>query len=664
MRVYEFSKKNGIPNKELLQILRDNGFDLPSHMSLLPDDAQVFLEKQLHKKTSSSPITAEIKKETMQTIQIPQVPVPPVPEKEVIRPTVKPVIPKVVPEVTLPLMPMSLTQAAHIMGKPVSELILTLLKQRIVTTKNQILSEKILEQLARQYSIKTVPVEATKDASVHAAPLVSEGVQEERLPVVVVIGHVDHGKTTLLDFIRKTRIAAKEKGGITQHLGAYEAKTDHGNVVFLDTPGHEAFSMMRVRGIKVADIAILVVAADDGIMPQTIEAIKLAKEVGLPVIVAINKVDKATPSQIEAVKRGLTQHDLAPEEWGGQTVCVPISAKLGQGINELLEVVILQSQLMELKANMRVPARGFVLESKLEKGRGPVATIICQHGILHVGDYFVCGSTQGKVSSLVDFAGKRVQEARPSIPVQVAGFASLPQTGDLFEVVLQEEMKRGRTAMAETRSTASARQVQHENALNIIIKTDGASSKEALLNSITKLSGKAFKEFYVISAGVGAITESDVVLASDTKSIIYGLHAKVEPNAATLAQKLGVLIKLYDIIYKMLEDLHTVAEQGRPVKKVLRKIGEATVLKVFDIKNLGVIAGAQVKSGRFSKDGKVIVFRGKFKVGEGMIKSLQRDRKSVKEVHTGFECAFMIEGFTEWQPEDRVECYLEMAELE
>ena len=663
MRVYEFSKKYGITNKDLLQLLHENNFDIASHMSIMPDDAQVFLEKHMHKSTSSSPTTTEIKKETMQIIQTPKS----LPEKkvveEVIRPIPKPIIPKVVNEITFIVEPMSLAQAAEKMGKPVSELILTLLKQGTAATKNQILSEKILEQLAVQYGIKTVALEKQKGASVHAAPLVMDGVREERLPVVVVIGHVDHGKTTLLDFIRKTRIAAKEKGGITQHLGAYEAKTDHGNVVFLDTPGHEAFSMMRSRGIKVADIAILVVAADDGIMPQTIEAIKLAKEVGLPVIVAINKIDKATPGQIEGVKRGLTQYDLAPEEWGGQTVVAPISAKLGQGINELLEVVVLQAQLMELTANMAVPARGFVLESKLEKGRGPVATIICQHGILRVGDYFSCGSTQGKVSSLVDFAGKRVQEARPSIPVQVAGFTSLPHTGDLFEVIQPGELKRGRTSAAEL-NVPSARQVLHENALNLIIKTDGASSKEALLNSITKMSGKAFKEFYIISAGVGAITESDVMLASDTKSIIYGLHAKVEPNAAVLANKLNVTIKLYDIIYKMLEDLHVVAEQGRPVKKVLRKIGEATVLKVFDIKNLGVIAGAQVKSGRFSKDGKVIIFRGKFKVGEGMIKSLQRDRKSVKEVHTGFECAFMVEGFTEWQPDDRVECYLEMAELE
>ena len=477
--------------------------------------------------------------------------------------------------------------------------------------------------------------------------------------MAVVIGHVDHGKTTLLDFIRKTRVAAKEKGGITQHLGAYEVKTAQGNLVFLDTPGHEAFSFMRARGIKVADIAILVVAADDGVMPQTVEAITRAKLAGIPIIVALNKMDKATPAQVETVKRQLAQHDLVPEEWGGPIPCMPISAKLGTGIDELLDVIVLQSQLMELKANLSVPARGFVLESKIEKGRGPVATVICQHGILRVGDYFIAGTTSGKVSSMVDSSGKRVQEAYPSVPVQVAGFAELPQAGDAFEVATQEEVKKRVVQGAEQRPDLFLKKTLSEKEIPIIVKADNASSKEALLNALSKISSD-HRTVTVVTAAVGDITESDVMLASDTGSFIYGFHTKPSANAAELAQKKAVVIKTFDIIYKLLEDISLLLEAGKPVKMITKKIGEASVLKVFDIKGLGIVAGAHVKTGRFVKDGKVIVWRGKSKAGEGTIKGLQRDRKAVKEVHAGFECAFLVDGFDTWEPDDRVECFQEV----
>ena len=479
---------------------------------------------------------------------------------------------------------------------------------------------------------------------------------------MVVIGHVDHGKTTLLDFIRKTRVAAREKGGITQHLGAYEAKTKYGSIVFLDTPGHEAFSLMRARGIKTADIAILVVAADDGVMPQTVEAIKAAQSINIPIIVALNKIDKVAPAQLEKVKHSLVQYGLTPEEWGGQTVVMPISAKLGQGVDQLLEVVSLQSQLMELVANPNVAARGFILESKLEKGLGSIATVICQQGILRVGDYFIAGNVQGRVSTLIDSAGKRIKEVHPSIPVQVAGFDELPRVGDSFEVVLPEEYKKARQAQVTTSSKFKGSAVAREHALSLIIKTDNVSSMEAVLGALKKLSGKAFKEFHVLHGAVGSINESDVVLASDTGALIYGLHTKAESSALVAAQKYKVTIKLFDIIYKMLEDLELVAEQGKPVKMVTKKTGEAVVLKVFDIKSLGVIAGAQIKSGICTRNGKLVIWRGKYKVGEGAIKSLQRDKKAVKEVHAGFECAFLVDGFTEWQIDDRVECYIESPE--
>lgn len=650
MRIYEFAKKHALANKELIALLNENGFNVESHMALLSDEAQQFLENHLG--------SASKKKEAPEQKKIIKSSVDEVSVVEKMAPK-KPGAPESLAG-QIVVRPLAVSEAAHAFNKGVSEVILTLLKQGIVATKNQILTEKIVEKLAHAYGITPiVKSEQKSDIVVAQASRVIEGQTEQRLPVVVVVGHVDHGKTTLLDFIRKTRVAAKEKGGITQHLGAYEARTEHGSLVFLDTPGHEAFARMRIRGLKVADVAILVVAADDGIMPQTIEAIKRVKEVGLPVVVAINKIDKATPAQIEGVKRGLAQHGLMPEEWGGDIVCMPISAKTGQGVDALLEVVVLQSQLMDLLANLTMPARGCVLESKMEKGRGPVATVICHDGILKVGDYFVAGNVRGRVNSLVDSWGNRITEVQPSHPVLVAGFEELAQAGDLFEVVSAAEFKKDRPV---AHKASSLRQATHENSLNLIIKADNASSREALLGAIEKMSGKAFQEFYIVSAGIGPVTESDIVLAADTKSYVYVLHGKIEANAVALMQKLQVTVKSFDIIYKLLEDLAVLAEQGRPLKKVLRKIGEATVLKVFDIKNLGVIAGAQVKTGRFVREGKVVVWRGKYKVGEGPIKSLQRDKKAVKEVHAGFECAFMVDGFDAWEPDDRVECHVEMVE--
>jgi translation initiation factor IF-2 len=670
MRVYEFSKQHNIPNKELIDLLNKNGFTITNHMSLLSDAALLFLKNHFKKPEVSSPVSSLEKNVEKNIVEAPlPSSSPSISEKKMPQSlsssSPKPlsfsekrsgVIPQKPQELEIIAQSMALHEFAQKVNKPVSEIIIMLLKQGIVANKNQIISEKIIAQLAQQIGIKIIQPTAQKTEKIESVVITnSEGDRAPRLPIVVVIGHVDHGKTTLLDFIRKTRIAAKEKGGITQHIGAYEATTPQGNLVFLDTPGHEAFSMMRVRGLKVADIAILVVAADDGIMPQTVEAIKIAQSIGLPLIVAINKVDKASPQQIEGVKRGLSQYNLVCEEWGGQTVCIPISAKIGTGIDNLLEVVVLQAQLMDLTTSLKNPARGFILESKLEKGRGPVVTVICQEGTLHVGDFFIAGKQQGKISSLVDSLGNRIKEAYPSQPVQVAGFSALAQVGDSFEVVSAEDLKKQSTSQS---LPPSLRQMA-ENSLNIILKTDGSSSLEALLAAFAKMSGKTYKELHVINSGIGPILESDILLARNTGSLIYGLHVKASSYILSQAQQMDVTIKLFDVIYKLLEDIALVSEQGKPIKKVTRKTGEATVLKVFDIKNLGIIAGAQVREGRFVRDGKVIVWRGKRKVGAGNIKSLQRDRKTVKEVHGGFECAFMVEGFDEWQVDDRVECYAE-----
>ena len=689
IRVYEISKKMEISNKDLIKILHDKGFDVPSHMSVLSDEALKFLDT-LKKDVSSSkrkigPMPSNInnKLEQKKTVNIitsevinSDLPIKKMAEpkasqvvSQTISQAVSPVISpstekKIIPqsvENTITIASMTVGEFAQKADKPLSEVILTLIRQGTLATKNNLLNEKTVAQLAESYGLI---VEAPKTSKVFMGEkrveVKGHGKKEERLPIVVIMGHVDHGKTTLLDYIRKTRVAAKEKGGITQHLGAYEVTTPQGGIVFLDTPGHEAFSMMRIRGAKVADIAVLIVAADDGVMPQTIEAIKQAKAAELPIIVAINKMDKATPQQVEVVRKQLAQHDLVLEDWGGTTVSVKLSAKTGAGVDELLDVLILQSKLMELEAHPDMLAQGFVLESKIEKGRGPVATVICHNGTLRLGDNFIAGSTYGKVNSLINSAGERVEYILPSVPVSVGGFHELSRVGDEFKVVASANQIKNNKVLAQK---TILRQVPSKGAINLIIKTEGASSQEALLTAISKISIKLKKEFYIVHAGIGAITESDVTLASDTKSLIYGIHVKIDSIAQVLSQKLNVTVKLFDIIYKLLENLESLVESGKPVKIIKKKIGEASVLKIFDIKNLGVIAGAQVTSGRFSKDGTVVILRGKQKVGEGSIKSLQRDRKTVKEVHTGFECAFLINGFDAWEVNDKVECYLEEPEV-
>ena len=688
MRVYEFAKEHGLSSKDIIALLIKNGFEISSHMSVLSDEAIQFLNREAVKKTEKAP-AVEVKKPDFETQKVAPVKEQPKPvvaeeEKKVIKAPMMQQSPKTstpMPKLFEPkkeieekkaapapaqllLTPYTLSDLATKIHKTTSDLILTLLKWGILSNKNQLLTEELVSRIAQHYEIPTIKpvVEKTLEQKVSNKVSGTEHLKE-RVPVVVVMGHVDHGKTTLLDFIRKTRVAAKEKGGITQHLGAYEAKTPQGNLVFIDTPGHEAFSKIRVRGTKVADIVILVVAADDGIMPQTIEALKHAQSMGVSIVVAINKIDKVEKARIDVVKRDLaTQHNLLPEEWGGQTIYVPISAKTGLGVDKLLEMIVLQSQLMELQTQPTGNALGFVLESKLEKGRGPVATILTQQGSLKIGDHFVAGKTTGKVSSMVDSYGQRAIEIGPSHPVQVAGFSELPEAGDYFEVVDKDAYLKTKQTFTGQRQPGSQRTYQSGNDITLIIKTDTNSSKEALLESIAKVSKKNEKGFLVLQSGIGNVSEGDVMLASDTGARIFTLHVKTEPNAALLAQRIGVSISSFDIIYKLLENLQEVSTSMAPVKMVRTKIGEAFIRKVFDIKNLGIIAGAYVKQGIFSRDGTVTIWRGTKKVGEGKISSLQRDKNTVKEVHAGYECAFMVDDFKDWQVDDRVECFVERPE--
>jgi translation initiation factor IF-2 len=664
MRIYEFSKQVNVPSKQILELLHQGGYDVKSHMSILSNEALDFLNKKF-KQVQTPAVQKESKEikrkeekevvvEEKQPVKIePQakVEVKPLPEKEKIQKPIKEIV----------LQPMLVSQVAQEMEKPVNDVILTLLRWGIVAPKNQLLSEEVVVKLAEFYGIKAVKALGLKPKKEEIKKVaIAGGVLQERLPIIVVLGHVDHGKTTLLDFIRKTRIAAKEKGGITQHLGAYEATTPYGNIVFLDTPGHEAFTKMRLRGVRVADIAVLVVAADDGVMPQTIEAIKHIKSLDLPIIVAVNKIDKVDISRLEVIKRQLAQHDILPEDWGGQAIIVPISAKTGKGIDQLLEMIVLQSQMMELRADVKSLAKGYILESKLEKGRGLVATLICQHGVVKIGDFFRCGNTVGRVTSLIDSYGKRVQQVGPAIPIQVAGFEYMPEVGDFFEVVSKEDYLKARSTQELKSITLATSRGTTKEGFNLIIKADTNSSKEALFDSLEKVAKRTNVDFNIIHSGIGGITESDVELAYNTDARIIGLHIKPESNALALAQKRGVTVNLFDIIYKLLEALEQEAKASTQVMETVRtKIGEAFVRRIFDIPSIGVVAGSYVKEGRFSRDGYAMIWRGNKKIGEGKITSLQREKKSVKEVHTGFECGFIVEGFRDWSIDDRVECYIE-----
>lgn len=674
MRVYELSKELGVPAKELIERLLQEGISVKSHMSTLDEHAIALLQKKFgaHPESKEKPVE-QISKGQMQTQQIspresrkksrPTSSDNSVPSSPVLAPVVTPtkIIAEPVPEPTreIVLKPMIVSEAAQRLGVAINDLILTLLSWRIIAARNQLISEEIVAKLAQHYGVPVVKPREFKKEELTSLSVEATGELHRRLPVIVVVGHVDHGKTTLLDFIRKTRVVAKEKGGITQHLSAYEATTAHGNLVFLDTPGHEAFPKMRQRGIRVADIGILVIAADDGIMPQTVEAIKHLKTMGIPIIVAINKVDKAEPMQIERVKRQLAEQDLLPEEWGGQTICVPISALYGTGVDQLLEMISLQAELLELRASYTGDARGFVLESKIERGRGPVATVIFQHGTLRIGDYFICGKTGGRVSSIQNSFGKVIQEAVPPIPVLVAGFEDLPEAGDIIRVISKNEFRIEKQPQQSYASSALQAAVSGD-AINIIIKTDTNSSKEAVVDSIYKLVKKLDIGFNIIYAGVGSINESDVELAYNTSSEIIGLHIRAEANALSLARQRGVTITLYGIIYKLLENLEEQSEKAKPVETVRTKIGEAIVRRVFDIKGVGIIAGSYVQDGRFSKDGHIVAWRGRQKIGEGKIVSLQREKKSVKEVHAGYECGFVVAGITDWLVDDRVECFLDL----
>ncbi len=494
---------------------------------------------------------------------------------------------------------------------------------------------------------------------------------QPRSPVVVVMGHVDHGKTSLLDYIRHASVTSTEAGGITQHIGAYRVQINGRDITFLDTPGHEAFTSMRARGASVTDIAILVVAADDGIMPQTIEAINHAKAAGVSIIVAINKMDKegANPDKI---KEELTKYDLVCEEWGGDIICVPVSAKTGEGIENLLEMVCLTADVLELKANPDRLATGAVIEAKLDKGRGPIATVLVQNGTLHTGDVLIAGMAVGRVRVMRDDKGRTVKEAGPSVPVEIMGLADVPSAGDTFAAVEDEKLARElvekRRAEAKEEQFKAYHQVTLDNLfssieegtvkeLPIIVKADVQGSVEAVKQSLEKLSNEEVR-VRVIHGAVGAVSESDVMLAAASGAIIVGFNVRPHPSAQDNAKRDGIEIRLYRVIYDAIEDI-TAAMKGMLAPKFREvELGRVEVRQVYKITNVGMVAGSYVLDGKVARNGQVRIVRDGIIVGDDKIAGLQRFKDSVKEVAAGYECGISLEKFTDFKVGDIFEAYM------
>ena len=553
-----------------------------------------------------------------------------------------------------------------------SEVIKKLMMMGVMATINQEIDFDTATLVAMEFHAKTEKevVVTIEERIIDDSEDTDENLQP-RTPVVVVMGHVDHGKTSLLDAIRDANVTSTEAGGITQHIGAYRVYLGDREVTFLDTPGHAAFTSMRARGAQVTDIAVLVVAADDGIMPQTVEAINHAKAAGVAIIVAINKIDKpgADPDRI---KQQLTEYELVPEEWGGSTICVPVSAKQRTGIDNLLEMIILQADMMELKANPDRAGKGTVIEARLDKGRGPVATVLVQNGTLHAGDVIVAGTAVGRVRAMVDDRGNRVEEAGPSVPVEITGLAEVPSAGDVFNAVSDEKLARElveqrKQEMKEEQFAAyqkvtldnlfSQMQEGEMKELNIIVKADVQGSVEAVRQSLEKLSNDEVK-VRVIHGAVGAVSESDVMLANASNAIIVGFNVRPDPVAQSNAERDGVDIRLYRIIYDCIEEIEAAMKGMLAPKYREVALGRIEVRAVYKISNVGTVAGCYVLDGKVTRQSEIRVVRDGIVIAEDKIDSLKRFKDDVREVAQGYECGIGLTKFNDIKEGDIFEAYI------
>ncbi len=655
LRVYELAKQAGISSKKLISILDDLDISVKNHMSTIDGDTAKLVMDLIEEESGKSKKKPEkVQEKEKEKISGKK------PEKTTEKQQKTITIPDKI----------SVRDLGNYMGIEPVKIIKKLIDHGLMVNINAEIDFELAKKIAGEFGFDAVEEKTDNQDVLLEEDCDNPEDMKSRPPVVTVMGHVDHGKTSLLDAIRQTNITKREAGGITQHIGASEVEINGKRIVFLDTPGHEAFTTLRARGAKVTDIAILVVAADDGVMPQTVEAVNHAKAAGVPIIVAVNKIDKSTANP-ERVKQQLAEYDLIPEEWGGDTIFVNVSAKTGAGIDQLLEMVILVAEMAELKANYKCKASGVIIEAKLDKGRGPIATVLVQRGTLKVGDSIVAGIAYGRVRALFNSHGKRIKEAGPSTPVEVLGLSEVPTAGDILRAVSSE---REAKAIAEeqinkqretefTTPKISLNQLYEKlqkgevKELNLIIKADVQGSIEALKQSLEKCSTEEI-EVRIIHGAVGAITESDVMLASASDAIIIGFNVRPDSNAKKLAEKEKIDIRTYRIIYDVVDDVKSaIAGMLEPEYEEV-VLGRAEVRALFKVPAVGVVAGCFVTEGKITRNSKIRVIREGVVVYEGKIASLKRFKDDVKEVMSGYECGIGIEKFNDIKEQDVLEAFI------
>jgi len=637
IKVYELAKDLGITSSDLMAVLKDLGVSVTGGSSVLEAPTAEIVREMI---SQDKGIIRQAK-----TIEIPQ--------------------------------SFTVRELAEAMGLPNADVQKRLVEMGILATLNQQIGADVAQKVAEKWGY-TVKVTATQGPREHKpAKLAPQpkpkhaGKMVPRPPVITVMGHVDHGKTTLLDTIRRTNVTEQEFGGITQHIGAYQVEWNGKKITFLDTPGHEAFTAMRARGASVTDIAVLVVAADDAVMPQTVEAIDHARAAGVPIIVAINKIDKPE-ANIERTMQQLAEHGLMPEEWGGDTITVKISAKQGTGIDELLEMILLVAEMQDLKAEVSAnKVVGSVIEAKVDRGRGPVATVLIQRGTLKLGTPIVAGETYGKVKAMFDDKGERITKAGPSTPVEVLGLSAAPQAGDRLESAKDEREARAiaerRAQEARQRKISESSKITLEDLykhikegtvkkLNVLLKADVQGSEEAVRHSLEKIEHEEVK-IDIIHSGVGNITESDILLASASNAIVIGFNVKVDPQAARMAEAEHVEIRTYNVIYELTKEVRAaMAGLLEPVYEEV-KLGSAEVRAVFRVPSAGIVAGCYVTEGRVVRNEGIRVIRDGKVIYEGKLDSLKHVKDEVREMAQGYECGILSQGFSDFQVGDIIEAF-------
>lgn len=646
IRVYEIAKQLNVSSKEIIEKLKEYDVHVHSHMSTLEKDEADLMTKHFTAKEDMKQENLEEAQEIQQDEELKIIEIP--------------------AQITV-------QDLAAKLDVPATTIIKSLMLKGIMVTINQDIDFETAAEIAEEFDI-IVEQELEKDLmeEIFLQEPDNEKDLVERPPVVVVMGHVDHGKTSLLDALRSSNVTSREAGGITQHIGASTINVNNKKITFLDTPGHEAFTAMRMRGAQVTDIAILVVASDDGVMPQTIEAINHAKAANVQIIVAINKMDKPSANP-DRVKQELADHGLLVEEWGGDTICVPVSALQREGLDTLLEMVLLVAEMGEYKANPNKKARGTIIEAELDKGRGPVATVLVQEGTLRVGDPIVAGLAYGRIRAMIDDKGRNVKKATPSTPVEILGLSEVPTAGDMFYVASNDKHARQVAEKVKAQDRAQLivqtqqkvslddlfNQIQagKMKELNLIVKADVQGSVEAVRQSLERLSNDEVR-IRTIHGGVGAVTESDVILASASNAIIIGFNVRPDSGARSVADHEEVDIRLYRVIYNAIEDIEAAMKGMLDPEFREKVIGHAEIRQTFKISSVGTVAGSYVQDGKFLRNAQVRIVRDGIVIYEGNLTSLKRFKDDVKEVNTGYECGLMFERFNDVKEGDIVEAFI------